>query len=269
LSSQGRPASSQRRKRREGGQQHIPADATSAGPLPADVGAPARFASAAIVLGFLALVVCLVLLGTIAEDIRAKELIALDLTASPFLHALASPWLDAIMNAATFVGSSFVLVPAFVLVTALLLALRRPGSALFLGVASVGSLLLNELMKLYFQRPRPTLPWSHVQPDYSFPSGHTMNSLAFFAAVAIVIWSLRGRRAGVPAVLGAVALAAVIGVSRIYLGYHYLTDVVGGILAGASWLLIVLGAFRVRSIGTFWRRPDPPSVASGGRRADD
>jgi undecaprenyl-diphosphatase len=231
---------------------HLPADPSSAGPLPAGVGASAPRASGMLVVGFAALVVCLVLLGTLAEAIRGNERFVLDATASPFLHAMASPLLDAVMNAATFLGSSFVIPPLFVVATVLLLVAKRPGSALFLAIASIGSLLLNELMKVYFHRPRPQLAWSHVQPDYSFPSGHTMNSVAFYVALAVIVWSLRGRRWGAIALVAAIALTTLIGVSRIYLGYHYLTDVVGGVLAGASWLLVVLAAFRTPFLSGYW-----------------
>ena len=51
-------------------------------------------------------------------------------------------------------------------------------------------------MKVVVERPRPALPWAHVLPDYSFPSGHTMNSLVFYLAVALIVWAIYGRRAG-------------------------------------------------------------------------
>ena len=70
----------------------------------------------------------------------------------------------------------------FALAIIVLCLKRRFGAALFLTIASGGALLLNGLMKLFFQRPRPQLPWANVLPDYSFPSGHTMNSVAFYLA---------------------------------------------------------------------------------------
>jgi membrane-associated phospholipid phosphatase len=232
----------------------LPADPTSAGPLPARRGAPASRASLTVFAGFVALAACLVVLGVIAEDLRAQEVFTLDTLATPFMHSLASPPLDALMNAATFLGSTYSIPPLFVLAVIALVRARRPGAALFLTVASGGSLLLNELMKLFFQRPRPVLAWAHVLPDYSFPSGHTMNSLSFYVALAIIAWSLRGRRIGSIALLAAGGLTLLVGISRIYLGYHYFTDVAGGVLAGTSWLLIVLAAFRSRPLERFWQR---------------
>ena len=236
----------------KGPEPKLPVDPASAGPLPAGRGAPVTRASATIFAGFLGLIACLVLLGTIAEGLRISETFTLDTLATPYLHGLSSPLLDTVMNTATFLGSSLTLIPVFVLAVILLVRIGRPGGALFLTVACGGSLLINGSMKLLFQRPRPSVPWAVPPLDYSFPSGHTMNSVALYVALAIIVWSIRGRRAGAIALIAAGALSLVVGVSRIYLGYHYFTDVLGGILAGASWLLIVLAAFRSRPLERFW-----------------
>jgi undecaprenyl-diphosphatase len=238
-----------------GGEPRLPADPTSAGPLPARKGASAPVASLTIFAGFVALAACLVVLGSIAEGVRDQEVFALDTVATPFLHSLASPALDALMNGATFVGSNLVIPPLFVLSVVVLLRMHRPGAVLFLAASSGGSLLLNALMKLFFQRARPQLPWANVLPDYSFPSGHTMNSVAFYLALAVIVWSIRGRRAGLIATVLAIGLAVLIGISRIYLGYHYFTDVIGGLLAGVSWVLICIAAFRAPPLARYWRAP--------------
>jgi undecaprenyl-diphosphatase len=116
-------------------------------------------------------------------------------------------------------------------------------------------------MKLFFERPRPHLAWANVLPDYSFPSGHTMNGVVFYIALALIVWSIAGRRPGLLAMTVAVVLALGIGLSRIYLGYHYLTDVVGGLLAGTAWLLILGAGFRARP--TLWPWGDPESHVDG------
>jgi len=215
--------------------------------------------------GFVGLAACLVVLGSIADGVRDQEVFALDTVVTPFLHALASPGLDALMNAATFAGSDLVIPPLFVIAIVVLLRLRRPGAALFLTVSSGGSLLLNGLLKLFFQRPRPQLPWAHVLPDYSFPSGHTMNSVAFYVALAVIVWSILCHRAGLTAAVLAIGLSIVIGISRIYLGFHYFTDVVGGFLAGVSWVLITMAAFRAPPLARLWRGADRGSPSSGQR----
>lgn len=212
---------------------------------------PIGAATLTIVTGLVGLIASLVLLGSIAEGVRDHEVFVLDTWATPFLHALASPGLNAFMNAVTDIGSSPVIVPIFVAVVVVLLWTRRYGAASFLAVASGGALVLNVTMKLFFQRPRPQLAWARVLPDYSFPSGHTMNAVVFYVALSLILWSVFGRRVGLIAFAVAVVLALGVGVTRIYLGYHYLTDVVGALLAGTAWLLVVGAAFRARP--KWWR----------------
>jgi len=200
--------------------------------------------------GFVALFACLLVLGAIAEDVHEQEANALDAVATPLLHGLSSPTLDAFMGAVTDLGSSIVVAPLLVLALALLLWRRHRGAALFLALSMAGSLVLNESLKLIFHRPRPQLAWAQVQPEYSFPSGHAMNSLVFYVGLALIVGVLWGRRAGLASVVAAIVLALLIGTSRIYLGYHYFTDVAGGFLAGAAWLLIISAAFN----GGLWLR---------------
>ncbi len=109
---------------------------------------------------------------------------------------------------------------------------------------------------------RSPLPWAAVLPDYSFPSGHTMNALVFYAALALIAWSIAGRRAGLPALAVAALITFGVGVSRIYLGYHYLTDVVVAVLAGLAWLLDAGTALRARPAWRRWRNPQPTGRGS-------
>lgn len=221
-----------------------------------DTAAPPRVGLAIgwLVAGALALVVSLLALGAIAEEVHDQEALFLDSVANPVLHGLASPALDAVMQAATFMGSTPAIPVLLVVALAVLLVARRRREATFLVVAIGGSLAINQTLKLVFHRARPSLAWAHVQPEYSFPSGHSQNSLVFYVALALVAWIVIGRRAGIVAVAAAVALSLLVGVSRIYLGYHYLSDVVGGFLAGLSWLLITAMAFDAGPMLVRWRR---------------
>jgi undecaprenyl-diphosphatase len=247
----------------------LPSGAASKGPLRSAGGTPAKTATMTVVVGFFALFACLLVLGTVAEGVRTQEVFTLDTEVTPFLHALASPALDTVMQGATFLGSNFAIPPLFVLAVVLLVRAHRPREALFLAIASIGGFLLNTSMKLFFQRARPPLPWANVLPDYSFPSGHTMNSLCFYVALAIVAWAIFGRRVGFPAVIAAVVVAMIIGVSRIYLGYHYFTDVFAGLLAGAGWLLVVGAAFRTGPLYGLWRDTGSPGPAAAKAAAAD
>jgi undecaprenyl-diphosphatase len=216
---------------------------------------PLGVATGAVAVGLVTLVGALFIFGSIAEQIREQEAFALDTWATPFLHSVRSPLLDAVMTTLTTLGSSLIVLPVFVAVAVALLLRRRYGAVLFLAIALGGALIIDFIMKLVFQRPRPKLDYAAVLPDYSFPSGHSMNGIVFYVSLALIAWSILGRRVGIPATVLAILLALGIGTSRIYLGYHYLTDVVGGFLAGIAWLLIVGAAFRIRPAGWSWPWP--------------
>ena len=217
-----------------------------------------------VITGFGALLACLAVFGIIAEDVHRQEAIALDSIVTPFLHGYASPTLDSVMWAITTLGSTLVVAPLFILAEAALLVARRRREALFVAIAILGSVLMNGVLKLLFQRPRPQLPWAQTPLDFSFPSGHTMNSLVFYLALALIAWVIWGPRIGIPATIAAVVLAVLIGISRVYLGAHYFSDVVAGFLAGLAWLLIVSAGFDAGSWLVHWRfgRPEanPPGV---------
>ena len=183
---------------------------------------------------FVTLFAGLLALGAIAEDVHDQEAIALDALVTPLLHGLSNPTLDFSMRVLTDLGSTLVIGTVLLVTLMLLMWRRHRREALFLAVSLAGSLALNQSLKLIFHRPRPQLAWAHIQPDYSFPSGHAMNSLVLYVALALIVWALWGRRAGL-------------------LGYHYFTDVVGGFLAGAAWLLIVSAAFNAGPRLRRWR----------------
>jgi len=256
-----------------GGQVTETGPTSEAGPLGrVDAASPARpgvvvrpplaVAARTIGLGLAGLIASLLVFGFIAEGVRSQEVFLLDTWATPFLHGIASPALDTVMNLLTDVGSTLVIGPIFVLVFGALLLNRRYGGALFLVAAITGSLVLQGAMKLIFMRPRPVLAYAQVLPDYSFPSGHTMNAIIFYVALALLAWSAFGRRAGLLSLAGAIVIALLVGVSRIYLGYHYFTDVLGGLFAGVAWLLIVGAAFRARPTWRQWRTKGGPEPAN-------
>lgn len=159
----------------------------------------------------------------------------------------ASPTLTTVVTWITHMGSSRVVVPiAGMLIILLAFVFKRGWDAVSLLTASMGGALLNEGLKLCFRRARPD--WEHwvVEHGYSFPSGHSMVSTAFFGMIGYLIWvhlKEQGRRAGYVLVLSAVLIIC-IGLSRIYLGVHYVTDVLGGFTAGAIWLLFTIMAMQ-------------------------
>ena len=197
--------------------------------------------------GAVAFLVCLIGFGVLAWRVNQPEIPSIDAAFTDFLHGLANPTLDALMNSVTDLGSTVVLAVVVGVAAVLLVVRRRRPEALFLVVALVGTLVLNDRLKLFFQRPRPGFDWAALPPESGFPSGHSMNSFVVYLAIALVIWRLGGRRVGIVAIALAIVLAVSVGISRIYLGAHWLSDVIGGYLAGALWLLSLVAATAVVS----------------------
>ena len=111
--------------------------------------------------------------------------------------------------------------------------------------SSVGCLLLNVLLKVLFHRARPHAEPAYLLPrpsSFSFPSGHTMGSAGVLGTLAVIARVLRPRRAVWLTVAVCNALAVLgVALSRVYLGAHYPSDVLGGLFAAASWISAVTG----------------------------
>lgn len=184
----------------------------------------------------------ILMFSTLAESVLRRESQALDEWALVFLRSHPGPSLRDAAFAISLLGSE-VLTVSFLLALIWLVRGRRYGAAISLALVVVGSQFLNNVLKLEFERPRPTPIPTLVPPQsWSFPSGHAMNSLAFYGFLAYLGWRLlRGRWRWV-CLAGAAALVILIGWSRMYLGVHYLTDVLAGYAAGFIWLdSVILG----------------------------
>ena len=142
----------------------------------------------------------------------------------------------------TDLGGTTGLTIGTVLVAALLLARRLPRRALVLAAAMAGSAGLTVALKLVFARPRPPagLLVDEALSTYSFPSGHSFNTAVFAGALAgFVLFSPASGRRKAVAASGAVAAATAVGLSRVYLAYHWFTDVLAGWALAAAWLCLV------------------------------
>ena len=154
-----------------------------------------------------------------------------------WLGARRAPTLDAVMLEITSLGTTSV-VTMVVGVAALFLWLNKhKHSALLLLVATFGGILLNNLLKAGFSRARPDIiPWVTKATFYSFPSGHAAHTLALYG----FLWYLAGRlqrtRAARLAITCVAAIVvSIICISRLYLGVHYPSDVLAGVIIGLAW----------------------------------
>ena len=202
-----------------------------------------------VTIGFVISLAGLWLFGGITEDvIHHDPLTQFDVALLNWLHAHATPAGYAISNAISLLGSP-VTMTVLALGAGLLLAVRRQWILLGGWVAAfAGGGLLNEVLKLMIRRPRPPYAAAVLHhSSWSFPSGHAMGSAigyGMLAYVLVVLWIHR-RNAQVSVVLGAALLIVAIGLSRLYLGVHYFSDVVGGYAAGVLWLSACVSGLEV------------------------
>ncbi|MFN8476608.1 MAG: phosphatase PAP2 family protein [Kouleothrix sp.] len=181
--------------------------------------------------------------GWLAKNIFANRFVAFDNSTILWLHGYWTPATSQLMLLLTTMGDPVVLVPLLGVVACFLLACGRWLDAAGLLLAGGGSGLLNLLLKEIFQRVRPSLIDGPLHlTSYSFPSGHSMGAIACYGMLAYIgIRLLRNIRTRTALGLAATILIVSIGVSRVYFGVHYPTDVLGGFLAGLIWLVFSIG----------------------------
>ena len=188
----------------------------------------------AIALLFLGIAIPLLVFGMLADDVLEHERFAFDLPIQMFLHHRATATLDHLMILLSQAGSAWVTVPVDVLVAVAFLARARYRHAAFWLLAVGGAAALNAIAKQEFSRARPAL-WISPAPEttFSFPSGHAMQTAAIVAALVALLWHTRWR---VPAVLFGGLFALGVGLSRIYLGVHFPSDVLAAWAASIGWV---------------------------------
>src|SRR5437879_570626 len=203
------------------------------------------------------------LFGGVTEDvIHHDPLTQFDATLLEWVHAHATPAGYAVFNAISLLGSP-VMLTILALGVGLLLAARRQWILLAGWLAAfAGGGLLDAVLKLAIRRPRPPYAAAFLHHyTWSFPSGHAMGSLIGYGMLAyllLVLWTHR-RSTRISIVLGAALLIVAIGFSRLYLGVHYFSDVVGGYAAGVLWLSACISGLEV---ARRWSATPPPHAPS-------
>ena len=182
-----------------------------------------------------------ILFARLATEILEHQSLVFDSAIRNAVHQQATPPLTILMRGLSLLGSADVLLP-LVVVTLIVMAgagIRR--QAILLVASLTGAAVLDTTLKLAFHRPRPQPFFGLPAPgDYAFPSGHAMVSLCFYVTLAwIVSGRLATRRSRAAVWTAAALLTGLIGFSRVYLGVHYPTDVIGGYAAGLVWMASV------------------------------
>lgn len=180
----------------------------------------------------------------IADEMAEGELRKIDAwlflslrSAGDLSQPLGPPWLQETALEITAIGGFPLIVLTLAAVTGFFIVTKRYGAALY-AVLSVGTgALLSQTLKQYYARPRPDLvDHLDVVHTLSFPSGHALvTTVAYLTLASIVIGFLESRRARIYVLSVAVLVAVMVGVSRVYLGVHWPSDVAAGWALGAAW----------------------------------
>ena len=203
-----------------------------------------KLRGALLLVGFMVALVTSSGLVELHDEILRASFEQRDQAIQSWVHGFARPVLTEVMRGLSWIGSPFVLTPAVVLSAGLMWWWRLRDDAVLVVSAALGGVVLNEVMKLHFKRSRPDLPWAFVhEHSFSFPSGHSVLAIVMYGVLVYKTQDkLRGKWAKAALMLGAFLMVVGIGVSRVYLGVHYPSDVAGGYFVGAVWLAAVIGS---------------------------
>lgn len=173
----------------------------------------------------------------LTEDVFEKNVFAVDTLLTNIIYALRSPFATQVMSFITFLGSPLFLLVLSSLVVLFLLTKRRKDALIYSGILYSG-IVLNLILKLIIHRPRPDYLPIVNESSFSFPSGHAMNSFVFFAALCYFIFrETKNLKLTIIVSLVSIFIVIAIGISRIYLGVHFPSDIIAGWIAGFIWFI--------------------------------
>lgn len=200
------------------------------------------------VLALVALAIVAVPFGLLLLLVRAKwtPLLSVDNSARDELHryTVEHPAFATAMKMMSTAGSAPVYLTGFALVAAWLLYRHRPRPAVFAVVTVTGSAVLNALVKRAVQRARPVVadPVT-TTTGLSFPSGHAQSAVVTYATLLLLFWSAMRSVCRRVAVTVAAVIVLGIGLSRVALSVHYVSDVLAGYVLGLAWVIAMIAMF--------------------------
>jgi undecaprenyl-diphosphatase len=191
---------------------------------------------------FLIMGMTLAVLGTwafvqLAETVREGHSQAFDESVLRWIGQRQVPWVESALVEITMLGTGVVVLMVVGVAGLFLWLTKHRYSTVLLLVATLGGIVINNVMKLYFDRPRPQVfEWGTHAMSSSFPSGHSMSAVIVYTTVAYLAARLQKQRwARWATMFVALVVIALIGFSRMYLGVHYPSDVAAGAVVGLAW----------------------------------
>jgi undecaprenyl-diphosphatase len=215
---------------------------------PEEAPKPTALFEAAIVTSLAVAVLALFLFAWVGSEVLEGDTQHFDQVIREGVHRYASPGMTRVMNALSLLGYN-VLIVELVIAFAVFAWLRWRRAAVWLAIAMTGSLALDLTLKYIYHRARPTAYFGTAPHSYSFPSGHALCSFCFYGVLAGLFSArLKSLYWQVLIWIAAAALVVAIGLSRIYLGVHYPSDVLAGYLAATVWVGTVIVLDHVRKV---------------------
>jgi len=206
-------------------------------------------------LGFIAIIVLFLLFGNITEDVIERDrIVTLDYYVHDQIERIRNPVLTQAMTVVTNLGGVYVIGTGTVFIIFLLVTLRQTLWAHFFVWLMGGGAILDQILKMSIQRVRPPGLRLIAAHGWSYPSGHAMTSTLFYFALIYFIldkkysWYLR-----LSISVFAFCLILLISFSRIYLGVHYMSDVLAGFIGGLIWLVICVITMEMRKRNKYSR----------------
>lgn len=188
---------------------------------------------------------CLLVFAYIADENVLENNKVFDEKVIAYVAAHSTPLLVQVMQIITFFGSSYFLLPAYIVLIVFFLLKKQKAYAIDIAIIAVSSTAVMFLLKEIFKRYRPLLPVGKILLSYSFPSGHSVSSFIFCSVLAYLVWMSPIKKIWKYIVaLLLLLFAAVIGLSRIILNVHYATDVIAGFCFGTVWVVISFWVMR-------------------------
>jgi undecaprenyl-diphosphatase len=215
---------------------------------PEEMPQPTPLFEAAILASLGAAVLALLLFAWLGNEMLEGDTRHFDQGVREWAHSYSSPGMTRTMTAISLLGYN-VLIVELVIAVAVFAKLRWRRAALWLTVAMAGSLVLDLTLKYIYHRTRPTAYFGMAPHSYSFPSGHAICSFCFYGVLAGLL-SARTKPLAWRLLIwfAAAALVIAIGLSRIYLGVHYPSDVVAGYLAATVWVGTIIVLDHIRKV---------------------
>lgn len=191
--------------------------------------------------GFAVATGCLILFLWLAEEVFEGQKLIFDEAVRQAVHQIAEPWLTQVMIGISFAGSGLFLTIGTVVISIIFILLKWRNAFLLLPITMVGALFLDFTLKLFFQRLRPEPFFNYPLPaSYSFPSGHSLASFCFYGTLALLITDrIKNPKLKILIWVLSAVFVFLIGVSRIYLGVHFPSDVLAGFAAAFVWISTV------------------------------